>query len=71
MQTDLFKTTKKSKVLQALKLAGGDGVSNWDLNQITFRYSAVIHDLRQEGWLIDTVKLNSDGGYKFIMRGKI
>lgn len=71
MQETMFNTTKASKVLQALKDGGGAGVSNWDLNQITFRYGAVIHRLRKEGHMIDTIKLNNNGGYKFVYRGKI
>lgn len=63
MQTDIFtKPTKAKFVEQTLRQAGWNGVSNWDLNRITFRYSAVIHNLRKQGHIIDTLKINPKTG---------
>ena len=38
--------SKAKRVEEALRSAGLGGVSNVALNHITFRYGAVIHDLR-------------------------
>ena len=46
--------TKAKRVEQTLKAAGLGGVSNAALNHITFRYGAVIHELRKDGHTIVT-----------------
>lgn len=51
-QTDIFGTkplTKARRVELALRAKGMAGVSNVELNHITFRYGAVIHELRKDG----------------------
>ncbi|MBB0995720.1 hypothetical protein G6024_01105 [Dietzia maris] len=42
--------------------------TNRQLNTITFRYGARIHDLRREGYVVDTVR-EHDGLYRFFYRG--
>lgn len=73
MQADLFtKPTKANAVKQLFKDRHGQLVSNWDLNKITFRYGAVIHQLRKDGWLIDTINTDPKNGlYHFVYRGQI
>lgn len=46
-------------------------VTNAELNKICFRYGAVIHNLRNEGWLIRTIRMNNDGLFVFILDGHI
>ena len=60
-------TSKIARVLQKLK--DERVVSNWDLNKIAFRYSALIHDLRKEGHIIITRQLNSEGAFEFEYKG--
>jgi hypothetical protein len=51
---DKSKNTKAYRVEAALRNGGWDGVSNVALNNISFRYSAIIHRLREEGHIIET-----------------
>lgn len=60
-------TSKIARVLQKLK--DEKVVSNWELNKIAFRYSAIIHDLRKEGHIIKTRQVNTDGAFEFIYQG--
>jgi hypothetical protein len=46
--------TQAERILAMLEEAGPDGVANVRLNQVSFRYSARIHTLRQEGHVILT-----------------
>lgn len=61
--------TQKLTVLQALKDAGDRGVSNGELNALgIFRYSARVHELREEGHQIRTVN-GKNGLAKFFYEG--
>ena len=53
------------QILKLLK-ANPKGVYNYELNRIAFRYSAIIHRMRGDGWDIQTEKINS-GLYKFYL----
>ena len=61
--------TQSEKILEALKLAGPAGVSNYDLNDIAFRYSARIKDLRDRGHKIEAVK-GKGSNWTFILHTK-
>lgn len=64
------KLTKADRVERALRMSGRRGVSNWNLNKITFRYGAVIYKLRDRGYEIDTIKVKNNGLYMYYYRGK-
>ncbi len=72
-QADMFtKPTKAKMVERMLKDAGISGVTNGQLNRVTFRYGAVIHRLRKEGWLIDTIPIDRKNGYyRYIYKGRL
>ncbi len=53
--------TKSKMVEEKLRQYGMRGVSNVELNHITFRYGAVIHKLRQEGHDIITGPTDKNG----------
>lgn len=68
MQLELVETaTKAERVRKLLKSRGAAGASNGELNDITFRYSAIIHTLRKQGYDIETRKMGNSGHYQFIM----
>lgn len=48
--------TQADRILELLRQAGEQGVSNRQLNGIAFRYSARIKDLRDKGHHIKAVK---------------
>lgn len=58
--------TQTEKVLHKLKQAGLAGVTNYDLNQICFRYGARIHELREQGHDIKTIQIKR-GYFRFIL----
>ncbi len=62
--------TKAKRVERALRGSGKQGISNGELNKISFRYSAIIFKLRNEGCTIDTVKIGNTGLFKFYFRDK-
>lgn len=65
--TELYKPkTQKERILDKLERAGDKGVSNIDLNQICFRYSARLKDLRDEGYQISTIRVK-DSIFTFIL----
>lgn len=53
--------SKKSRILSALMASGVAGVLNTELNKISFRYSACIHELRKEGHRITSQPDSIDG----------
>lgn len=57
------KSTKTARVLKLLQ--SKKNVTNWELNKITFRYGSCIHELRKEGHVIKTNRLNNDGLYEY------
>ena len=70
MQVDIFGTkplTKAKRVENLLKSKGY--VSNVELNHITFRYGAVIHNLRQEGHEIITGPTDKYGKVMYMYIG--
>ena len=65
-------TTKASnhqdQILALLIARGPQGVTNLELNRdVCFRYGARIYELRQQGHLIETVRLG-EGLFRFVYR---
>lgn len=52
--------TQREKILQALKEAGEEGMTNLDLSRISLRYGGHLGDLYRKGYKIEKIKL--DGG---------
>jgi hypothetical protein len=50
------RAAQRSQVFNALRKARSSGVTNVDLHKICFRYSARIHELRNDGHKITTQK---------------
>lgn len=63
------KESQAKRILRKLKLQ--KTVTNFELNQICYRYSARIHELRDEGHLIDGPFRVSAGLNKYIYRGHV
>lgn len=61
------KSTKAARILKKLQI--DQTVTNWELNKITFRYGSCIHDLRKEGHVIKTNRINNDGLYEYSYHG--
>jgi Helix-turn-helix domain len=49
------RTSQKERILALLREAGHQGVSNLRLNLVCFRYGARLHELRAEGYRIETI----------------
>ena len=54
------------KIVQKLKEAAPDGVTNADLNKICFKYDSRISDLRRKGYVIKTERIGK-GVYKYYL----
>lgn len=54
------KTSQKEHILNALKGAGKDGMTNASLSNIALRYGSLIHEIERDGWSV--VKLNEGEG---------
>ena len=54
------KTSQKEHILNALKGAGKDGITNSSLSIIALRYGGLIHEIEMDGWQIE--KVNEHGG---------
>ena len=59
----------REEILALLQDRGHRGVANDELNHICFRYGARIYELRQQGYLIETVRFG-EGLFRFVYRGK-
>lgn len=59
--------TQKERIFELLRRRGKQGATNRELNNIAFRYGAVIFDLRKDGYDIQTVQIRK-GFFKFILR---
>lgn len=67
---DLGNLSKMDLVLKMLQDSGSFGVSSKILNMVAFRYSDIIFKLRKKGYLIQTVKEDEPGLYRYILIGK-
>ena len=64
---NMFKIKKLSREQQIINLISRkEGASNFELNKIMFRYGAVIHNLRKDGYHIDTICIKR-GLYRYYM----
>lgn len=61
------KPTQAEKILQALQDAGEEGVSNYFLNSICFRYGARLFDLKQQGYDIQRKHVKGSE-WRFILK---
>lgn len=68
VQMELLKPrTQSEKILAKLQEAGEAGVNNIELNKIAFRYSARLHDLRKDGYIIKATHIiNSCWNFRLI-----
>lgn len=67
LQQELFAPrTQKDRILDRLAKAGHEGVSNYELNKIAFRYAARIQELRKDGYQISTIQLKK-GLFTFVL----
>lgn len=58
--------TQRQKIIDALKEAGSEGLTNAELSKISLRYGAHLGDLYRKGYKIS--KQNLDGGlYKYVL----
>jgi hypothetical protein len=58
--------TQKQKIINALRLAGAEGVTNAELSKISLRYGGHLGNLYRQGYKI--LKYNLDGGlYKYVL----
>lgn len=57
---------KYDRIMALLKEKGENGAFNYELNRIAFRYSAIIHTMRKDGWNITTERVKQ-GVYKFTL----
>lgn len=58
--------TQKEKILLKLQDHGEDGVSNYELFDIAFRYPARINELRRDGYNIQSVHV-AGSQWRFIL----
>ncbi len=58
--------TQIERIIDLLKDAGAEGVTNTELSQISLKYDARISDLRRKGFVIDVI---SEGGgvYRYFL----
>lgn len=61
------RATKKALILAALRSAGPAGRTNSELNALTFRYTGRVAELRDEGYVIDSVD-EGEGRWRFVLR---
>jgi hypothetical protein len=58
--------TQRQKIINALREAGNEGITNAELSKISLRYGAHLGDLYRKGYKI--AKYNLDGGlYKYVL----
>lgn len=61
--------SQKQRILEALRGAGPAGCSNRQLNEICFRYTPRMDELRSAGFRIETIR-ESAGLFRFVLRGE-
>lgn len=59
--------SQTEKIINLLKEAGADGVTNVELAAITFKYDARISELRMKGYIIETVYVGKSV-YKYVLK---
>lgn len=61
------KLSQTERILRLLKRRGSFGASNRELNSICFRYSARIKELREDLYVIETMR-DSAGLFRYILK---
>lgn len=59
---------QRAKILDLFKERGT--VTNVELNKVAFRYSARLHELRQDGYRITTMPTGKDGVVAYVYQGR-
>lgn len=59
--------SQTEKIINLLKEAGPNGVTNVELAAITFKYDARISELRMKGYIIETVYVGKSV-YKYVLK---
>lgn len=59
--------SQTEKIINLLKEAGDEGVTNVELAAITFKYDARISELRMKGYIIETVYVGKSV-YKYVLK---
>jgi hypothetical protein len=62
-------STQKETVLKMLQEAGEQGVTNTKLRRVALRFTSIIHLLKKDGYIIETVS-DGDGVYRYVLKGK-
>ena len=62
---------QKEAILAMLQGAGVWGCTSEALNKVAFRYAAVIHKLRKDGWLISTEGRQGTELCRYALRGRV
>jgi hypothetical protein len=60
--------TQQQKILDLLRDAGEQGITNKELSNVSLQYSARIHELRKAGCIIDHDKTEVNGVYRYYLR---
>lgn len=63
----MSKEVQTTKILKMFKERGR--LTNTELNRVCYRYSARIHDLRKDGYVIASQRLHG-GLWEFVYRGE-
>lgn len=61
------KLSQTERILRLLRSRSSFGASNRELNTICYRFSARIHELRSNHYIIDTIR-DSAGQFRFILK---
>ena len=60
--------SQKEKIINMLKEAGENGVTNIELSKISLRYNARISELIMSGYIIENTQVKK-GVYKYVLKG--
>jgi hypothetical protein len=58
--------SQTEKIINLLRNAGADGVTNIELAEVSLKYDARISELRRKGFIIETIYISS-GVYKYVL----
>ncbi|HSW76022.1 MAG TPA: hypothetical protein VLG50_03195, partial [Candidatus Saccharimonadales bacterium] len=58
--------SQKQKIVQLLRDAGAEGITNAELAKICLQYNSRLSELSKEGYVIETIHVK-DGLYKYVL----
>ena len=61
--------SQREKIINLLKEAGEEGITNKELNKIGFRFGARIQELHKLGYLIETTSIKK-GLYNYVLKSE-